>query len=80
MPACMNDCMNCFWKSKNPNSKGATAISVPALITAQSTPERIGKSIRPWPLGAARFAHCPAPWPRCDGAQWRLCRLASRYW
>jgi PIN domain nuclease of toxin-antitoxin system len=38
-----------------------------------------GKSIDPWPHGAARFAHSPAPRPRRDGAQWGFCRLASRY-
>ena len=42
---------------------------------------RIGKSIRPWPRGVARFAHSAAPRPRCDGAQWRIWtppRFASR--
>ena len=41
--------------------------------------KRIGKSIRAWPHGAARFAHAPAPLPPCD-RQCRLCHLASRYW
>ena len=50
---------------------------VNAMLTT-SFAKRIGKFIRPWPHGAARFAHSPAPRSRCDGAQWRLC-LASRY-
>ena len=35
----MNDCMNWRWKRRNAASSGETAISVPALITAQSTPD-----------------------------------------
>ena len=41
---------------------------------------RIGQSIRPWPRGAARIAHSPAPMHWIDGPQIGLCRLASRYW
>ncbi len=41
---------------------------------------RIGKSIRLWPRGAARFAHSPAPRSWFEGAQWSLCRVASPYW
>jgi alkylation response protein AidB-like acyl-CoA dehydrogenase len=41
--------------------------------------ERTGKSIRPWPHGAARVAHSRAPLHWLDGAQCRLCRVASRY-
>ena len=50
------------------------------LGQALITKERIGKSIHPWPRGAARFAHSPAPRSRFDGAQCGLCRPASRYW
>ncbi len=35
----MNDCMNWRWKSRNATRSGETAMSVPALITAQSTPD-----------------------------------------
>jgi len=31
MPACMNDCMNCRWNSRNATRSGATAMIVPAL-------------------------------------------------
>jgi predicted chitinase len=32
-----------------------------------------------WPRSSLK-AISPAPRPRCDGAQWRLCWVAGRYW
>src|ERR1700674_3527822 len=49
------------------------------VLMPPGSAKRIGKSIRPWPHGAARFAHSPPPRPRCDGAQCRLCRIERRY-
>jgi hypothetical protein len=33
-----------------------------------------------WPHGNARFGHFRVPRSRCDGAQWRLCRIEGRHW
>ena len=43
-------------------------------------PDTAKESICPWAHGIARFAHSPDPQPWFNGARWRLCRVASRYW
>ena len=45
MPARMNDCTNCLWKSRKATSSGPEVISVAEVMIVQSTPCSVAENI-----------------------------------